>query len=104
MYSIVEIQGKQYRVEADQVVRVDRLDLAENAPVEDIKVLLHRGEGSAVKIGAPYVEGVKVKATVLGETRGDKVVAIRYKPKSGYTKTHGHRQRYSLIKIESITA
>lgn len=102
MYSIVEIKGKQYRVEAGATVRVDHLDLEKDAVVPDIKVLLHKKDAQTVQIGTPHVSGVQVKAKVVGDVRGEKVVAIRYKPKGGYTKTHGHRQHYTRILIESI--
>lgn len=102
MYSIVEIQGKQYRVETGAVLRVDRLDLAGGAAVPDIKVLLHKKSDEDIQVGKPYVSGVKVSAKVIDEVRGEKVVAVRYKPKSGYTKTHGHRQRYTRVQIDSI--
>ena len=104
MYSIVEIKGKQYRVEAGKEIAVDKIGEKEGADYSDIKVLLHsEGEGK-VSVGTPYLENIKVKATVAGDYRGAKVTAVRYKPKSGYTKTHGHRQQYTRLKIESISA
>lgn len=104
MYSIVEIKGKQYRVEPNLEIQVDRIEEKEGASVKDIKVLLHKGENGAVQVGKPHLANVSVSAKVLGDVRGEKVKSVRYKPKGGYTKTHGHRQTYTRLKIESISA
>jgi len=104
MYSIVEIKGKQYRVEPNLEIQVDKIEEKEGAAVKDIKVLLHKGENGAVQVGKPHLANVSVSAKVLGDVRGEKVKSVRYKPKAGYTKTHGHRQTYTRLKIESISA
>jgi large subunit ribosomal protein L21 len=103
MYSIVEIKGKQYRVEPEQSVRVDHIDLEPGTVFNEIKVLFHNDSGK-VQIGQPYLDKIKVVAKVEKYVRGEKVKSIRYKPKSGYTKTHGHKQDYTVLKIEKISA
>jgi large subunit ribosomal protein L21 len=100
MYAVVEIKGKQYRADIGAVLRVDRFDAEKGASVSLDKVLLVSGD--SVKVGAPYVAGAVVTATVQDEIKGDKVVVFKYKPKKDYRRTQGHRQRYTLLKVEAI--
>ena len=100
MYAVVEINGKQYRAEKGAVLKVDRFDAEKGAAVSLDKVLLVSGD--SVKVGAPYVSGAAVKATVQDEIKGDKVVVFKYKPKKDYRRTQGHRQSYTLLKVEEI--
>jgi large subunit ribosomal protein L21 len=100
MYAVVEVNGKQYRAEMGAVLRVDRFDAAKDAVVSLDKVLLVSGE--SVKVGSPYVTGAAVKARVQDEVKGDKIVVFKYKPKKDYRRTQGHRQRYTLLKVEEI--
>jgi len=100
MYAIVEIAGKQYKVEKDVIVNVDRLkDTAENITIE--KVLLYSNEGD-IRVGQPYLDNVKVKAEVLGEIKGKKVQGIKFKKRKNYTRTLGHRPLYSQLKISEL--
>ena len=100
MYAVVEINGKQYRAEKGAILKVDRLDAEKGAAVAMDKVVLLSGE--QIKVGAPYVAGAAVKATVQDEVKGDKVVVFKYKPKKDYRRKQGHRQRYTLLKVEEI--
>lgn len=102
MYSIVEIKGKQYQVKAGETVDVDRIDAEANTAFDEIKVLMHKSDDGKFLIGSPYLENVKISASVVEEFRDDKIMVIKYKPKGGYTKRHGHRQKYTTLKINSI--
>ena len=102
MYAVVEVNGKQYRAEKGAVLRVDRFDAVKDAVVALDKVLLVSGD--SVKVGSPYVTGASVTARVQDEVKGDKVVVFKYKPKKDYRRTQGHRQRYTLLKVEEIQA
>jgi large subunit ribosomal protein L21 len=101
MYAIVDIAGQQFKVEKDRKIYVHRLKAEEGATVNFEKVLLVDNDGS-VKIGAPYVEGASVKATVLTHLKGEKVIVFKKKRRKGYTKKNGHRQCFTQIKIEEI--
>lgn len=101
IYAIVETGGKQYRVSPGQVVDVDRFDADAGAAVELDRVLL-LGEGDAVTVGTPTVEGARVMVTVQEEGRGKKIIVFRYKPKVRYRRKTGHRQAYTRISIDSI--
>ena len=59
-------------------------------------------DDNGVKVGAPYVEGAKVNATVIGDGKAKKVIIYKYKPKKGFHKKNGHRQPYTMLKINSI--
>lgn len=100
---IVEIKGKQYPAEEGDVLRVDLIDLPVGSNYDDIKVLYHRN-GDKVTVGKPYVENVKVTSKVEEEYRDKKVRVVHYKPKKDIHSLQGHRQRYTHLKIEKISA
>jgi large subunit ribosomal protein L21 len=102
MYALVELKGKQYKAEKGAVLRVDRLDAEPGSTLDIDSVLLLAGEGEAVSVGAPYVPGVRVSARVESHTKGPKIIVFKYKSKKDYRRKQGHRQQYSIIKIEDI--
>ena len=102
MYAIVDIAGQQFKVEAGSEIFVNRLASKKDESVEFNKVLLIDNEG-AVKVGAPYVEGAVVKATVLeDDTKAKKVLVFKKIRRKGYQKLNGHRQKLTKIRIDSI--
>jgi large subunit ribosomal protein L21 len=103
MYAIVNIAGQQFKVSQDAPVFVHRLDANEGDSVSFDQVLLVDDNGS-VKVGAPTVSGAKVTAKVLAHLKGDKVLIFKKKRRKGYQKLNGHRQSFTKIQIESITA
>ena len=105
MYAVIETGGKQYRVEPGDVLDIERV---EDAPepegeIEFDRVLLVSGD-DGVKVGAPLVEGARVKGTLVGETRGQKIIVFKMKRRKGYRRRKGHRQDLHRIRIESIEA
>jgi large subunit ribosomal protein L21 len=91
----------QYRVEEGQEVNIDLLiDIEPDTEIELSEVLLIGGEKTLV--GAPTVAGASVRARVIGEAKGDKIVVFRYKNKKRYRRRTGHRQRYTRIAINQI--
>ena len=103
MYAIARIAGKQFRIEPDQKVKVPKLPLEVGAAYEISDILLTSSD-DATAVGAPLVEGLKARATVLGHGRDDKIMVHRKKRRKGFTVTNGHRQQYTLIRIEAIEA
>lgn len=102
MYAIVEIAGQQFKVEAGKKIFCNRLAAEKGAAVEFTKVLLVENEGK-VTVGAPYVDGAVVKATVLDDScKGKKVLVFKKKRRKGYQKCNGHRQYLSQIEINEI--
>lgn len=103
MYALVEILGKQYKAEVGQTIQVDRIDKAVGETVE-FETVLAVVDGENVKFGAPYVEGAKVVASLEEEVKGDKVLVYKFHKRKGYRRTQGHREKYSMIKVDAINA
>jgi large subunit ribosomal protein L21 len=101
MYAVVETGGKQYKVEAGQTVRVEKLPGDKGASVTLDKVLLVTKDGKC-QLGAPYVSGAKVVAKIIEQHRSRKVTHFHYKPKKAIRIKRGHRQPYTALQIESI--
>lgn len=102
MYAIIETGGKQYKVEKDDVIFVEKLAADENSSV-DLKVVAVSGD-SGLKVGKPYVDGASVKGKVLKSGKAKKINIWTYKPKKCESRKMGHRQAYTKVQIESIEA
>lgn len=103
MYALVEILGKQYKAEVGSTIQVDRIDKAAGEAVE-LTTVLAVVDGENVKFGAPYVEGAKVVASLEEEVKGDKIRVYKFHKRKGYRRTQGHREKYSIIKVNAINA
>lgn len=94
-FAIFQTGGKQYRVQAGDVVKVEKLNA--EGKVEFDQVLM-----VGDKVGTPFVEGAKVVAEVLEQKRTDKVLVFKKKRRQNYRRTHGHRQYITVLKITEI--
>ncbi|MCH3907576.1 MAG: 50S ribosomal protein L21 [Sphaerochaeta sp.] len=105
MYALVEILGKQYKAIEGETIQIDHINLDKKAgdQLEYTSVLAIVDENNA-KFGTPYVEGAKVQASYVGDKLGDKVRVFKYERRKGYRRTQGHREQYSLIKIDHVIA
>ena len=103
MYAVIETGGKQYRVQEGDVITVEKLNVAAGDDITFDKVLL-LNDGEKVQVGAPIVKAAKVFGTVVENGKGQKVIIFKYKAKKDYRKKQGHRQPYTMIKIESLSA
>jgi large subunit ribosomal protein L21 len=103
MYAIVEIAGQQFKVEQGRKIFVHRLQANEGDKLEFDKVLLVEN-GGKVSVGSPVINGAKVNATVVSHIKGDKVIVFKKKRRKGYQKWNGHRQQFSQIMIDGISA
>ncbi len=104
VYAVIRTGGKQYRVAEGDTLRIER-DILENAKdgaVSFGEILMIGGDEP--QVGAPLVEGASVKATVLGEVRGDKIIVFRKKRRKQYKKKQGHRQDLVEVRIDTIQA
>jgi large subunit ribosomal protein L21 len=101
MFAIVEIAGQQFKVEKDQKIFVHRLQAEAGSSVEFDNVYLTQ-DGDKVTVGAPAIDGLKVKAKVLDHLKGDKVIVFKKKRRKGYKKKNGHRQYLTQLQIEAI--
>ncbi len=103
MYAIIEDGGKQYKVSPGDALLVELRELGSETSLAFDKVLMV-GEGETARIGAPYVAGAKVRATLVRELQTPKVVGIKFNRRKGYRKKWGHRQRMLHVRIEAIDA
>jgi len=101
MFAIVETGGKQYKVQPGQKLKVEKLEAESGANLTLDKVLLV-ADGEDVKVGAPYLEGVKVETKVLSQGRHDKKIVFKYHSKTRYKKKKGHRQHYTELEVVSV--
>ena len=103
MYAIIETGGKQYKVEAGDVLYIEKLDVEADSEVTFDKVIAV-GADDGIKVGAPYVEGATVTAKAIKNGKGKKVVVFTYKPKKNAKRKMGHRQPYTKVEIAAINA
>ena len=97
MKAVIETGGKQYLVEKDSVIYVEKLDMEAGKQIEFDKVLMLDG-----KVGTPYVEGAKVTGKVEKHGKQKKIIVYKYRQKTNYRRRQGHRQPYTKVVITSI--
>ena len=101
MYAIVEISGRQFKVEKKQKLFVNRLDAQEGKKVSFENVLMVN-DGTKFSVGTPNVSGAQVDAKVLKHLKSDKVIVFKKKRRKGYKVRNGHRQAITEIEISDI--
>ncbi|GAB6138377.1 50S ribosomal protein L21 [Halanaerobaculum tunisiense] len=103
MYAIIKTGGKQYRVKEGQELEVEKLDVeaGDTVAFDDVRVV---STAEGLEVGQPTVDGAKVTAEVVEQTKGDKIIIFKYKAKTNYRKKQGHRQPYTKVRIKSIDA
>ena len=100
VFAVIETGGKQYKVSEGDEIFVEKLGAEDGAVITFDKVLAVSGE--SLSVGAPYVSGAKVEATVVKSGRGKKIYVFKYKAKKNEKKKIGHRQAYTKVRITSI--
>ena len=99
-YAIIQSGGKQFRVNEGEVVQVPSLTAQVGDTVEFEALVT--GNGDDIQVGAPLLDGVRVSGTVVEQGRGKKVIVFKMKRRKQYKKTHGHRQNFTAVKIDSV--
>jgi len=101
MYAIVETGGKQYKVEPQSTIKVEKLEakVGEEVILSNVLMVEKMGE---IKVGAPYVKNARIKASVMDQDKHKKVVIFKYKPKKRVRVKTGHRQPYTQLKVTEI--
>tara|TARA_B100000676_G_scaffold308273_1_gene368702 strand:+ start:1264 stop:1665 length:402 start_codon:yes stop_codon:yes gene_type:complete len=102
MFAIINIAGKQFRVEEGDQIKVPHLSTDVGRSLAFDKVLLIN-DGKKVQLGSPLLSNASISATVVEHGRGKKIKIFKKKRRKGYQRNNGHRQNYSLIKIDSIS-
>ncbi|PTD96959.1 50S ribosomal protein L21 [Pseudothauera lacus] len=103
MYAVIKTGGKQYRVTTGEKIKVEQIPADVGSEITIDQVLMV-GEGESVKIGTPVVSGATVKASVVSHGRHDKIMIFKMRRRKHYQKHQGHRQNYTEIRIEAISA
>ena len=103
MYAVIETGGKQYRVVEGETIDVELLKVSPGEQVTFENVLLV-SNGEDVKVGQPVVEGASVQATVVGQSKGPKVLIFKHSGRTTMRRKTGHRQKYTRLHIDSISA
>lgn len=104
MYAVIATGGKQYKVTEGQTLKVEKLEKEAGSTLDLEVLLVADADGKDVKVGTPEVTGAKVTATVVEHGRAAKIRVVKYKPKSRYTRVNGHRQPFTKLTIEKISA
>lgn len=103
MFAVIETGGKQYLVQSEQALKIEKLPVEVGQEVTFDKVLLlAEDDGSKVQIGTPYLEGATVTATVEAQGRSKKLRVVKFKRKVRYTRVRGHRQAETKVKLAKI--
>jgi len=103
MYAVVKTGGKQYRIAVGEKLKIEQIpaDIGQEITLDHV---LSVGEGDQLQVGAPTLTGAVVKATVLAQGRHDKVKIFKMRRRKHYQKHQGHRQNYTEIRIDAISA
>ena len=103
MFAVIKTGGKQYKVQKDDKIPVEKLEGEEGAKVTLDEVLMVV-DGKTSKIGEPLVKGAKVEASIVTQTRGPKITVFKKKRRQNYRRKKGHRQDLTMIQITNIKA
>jgi large subunit ribosomal protein L21 len=103
MYAVIKTGGKQYRVAQGETLKIESVAGDVGSAIVLDKVLAV-GNGDSLKVGKPLVSGASVKATIVSNGRHDKVTIFKMRRRKHYQKHQGHRQNYTEIRIDGITA
>ena len=103
MHAVIKTGGKQYRVVTGEKLKIEQIpaDVGTEITLDQILMV---GEGESVQIGTPFLTGASVKATVLSQGRHDKVMIFKMRRRKHYQKHQGHRQNFTEIRIDGISA
>jgi large subunit ribosomal protein L21 len=103
MFAVVKTGGKQYRVAAGDVIKVEKL-AGEAGGTVTLDQVLMVGEGAGATVGTPLVAGAKVTAQVVAQARGPKIIIFKKKRRQNYRRKNGHRQDLTILRVTDIVA
>ena len=103
MHAVIRTGGKQYRVKAGDELKIEKLNAEKGGEVVFGEVLAV-GDGDSLSVGTPLVAGATVKANVIANERGKKIIIFKKKRRKGYMVKRGHRQHYTRVRILEINA
>lgn len=98
-YAIIQLQGKQYQVQPGDLLKVDRLEADKEVVITDVLLF---NDGKSTQVGTPTLPKAKVGAEVVSHDKSKKLLVFKYKAKSRYRRTKGHRQLQTTLKIKTV--
>jgi large subunit ribosomal protein L21 len=101
MYAVFQVAGFQYQAEEGAILKVPTQTANKGDKVEFTNVMLIKSDNASL-IGTPFVSGASIQAEILNHDKADKVMTFKYKRRTKYRRTHGHRQPYTEIKVSKI--
>ncbi len=101
-YAIIETGGKQYKVSAGEIIKIEKLAKSNPATKVEFKEILAYGDDKSIELGAPTVNGAKVEAELLKNGKERTVLIFKKRRRKNSRRKNGHRQQYSLIRINKI--
>lgn len=107
MFAVIQTGGKQYRVAAGARIKVEKLAESVRKNKTEVvfsEVLLVADESGKATVGKPFVPGARVEATVVKDGRAKKILIVKYKPKTRYKRTAGHRQPFTEVLVNKIVS
>jgi len=103
MYAVLSAGGKQYKVEEGDILRIEKISGDVGATVSFDKVLMF-SDGEKIRVGTPLIDGISVNGHIVEQDKAKKIIVFKYKRRKNYRRKQGHRQPYTAVKIDSITA
>ena len=103
MYAVIKTEGKQYRVAIGEKIKIEQIpaDIGSEYVLDQVLMV---ADGDKISMGTPVLASASVKATVIGHGRGEKVHIFKMRRRKHYRKSQGHRQNYTEIRIDGISA
>jgi len=103
MYAVLATGGKQYKVEQGDILRIEKIPGDVGASVSFDKVLMF-SDGENIRVGTPLLDGISVSGHIVEQDKAKKILVFKYKRRKNYRRKQGHRQPFTAVKIDSITA
>lgn len=101
MYAVVNTGGKQYKVKAGDILRVEKLPGEVGSPVTFDRVMMV-ADGEEINVGQPLLDKISVKGTIVEQGKAKKIIVFKYKRRKRFRRKQGHRQAFTAVKIDSI--
>ena len=103
-YAIIQTGGKQYKVKAGEILKIERLEESKPDTKIEFKEILAYGDNKTIEVGTPTVQGAKVEANLIKNSKNRTILIFKKRRRQNSRRKNGHRQQYSLIKIKKIFA
>ena len=101
-YAVIQTGGKQYKVESGEILKVEKLQESKPSSTVDFKEILAYGDDANIEVGSPIIKGAKVEANLIKNSKNRTVLIFKKRRRKNSRKKNGHRQQYSLIRINKI--